>query len=118
MNTSKKMLFFVSVVAVVTAGLMLYYSEDNKESKDEQQVIIHEENIAKSPADDDAPEYVVCLEDSTVILYSITDGIRTQIDSVEIDTSYYPGEDIKSLTSGIPAYNIDEGFRILENFAN
>ena len=51
-------------------------------------------------------------------MYRVDGESKTIIDSMEIEESYYPREDILELTEGITAYTVEEGYRILENYAN
>ena len=117
-NINKKMLIFVSFVAAVTTGVMIFYAKTDEEIKDNKEATVREENIEYVLPTETPVSYAVCLEGDTVTLYLVDDGKRTKIDSVEIDRNYYPSEDIKALSEGITAYNIEEGFKILENFAN
>ena len=116
MGVNKKMLIFVSVVASVTTGIMLYYAGEQEEVKDEQ-VLVRERNIEKHE-DEVRESYIVCLEGNYVVLYRLKNDEKTPVDKTEIDTEYYPGEDIKALSEGISAYTIEEGYKILENFVN
>ena len=114
MNVNRKMLVFVAVVAAVATGTMLYFSKEEEEPQ-KQQVYVREEKVEKQ---EEAEYYRVSIVGEDVVLCRISDGESTEIERMEIDTDYYPEGDIQELTKGITAYNIEEGYGILENFAN
>ena len=119
MKFNKYAVIFLSFVATVTVGAMLVFSGRETAQKDEKEVTIHQNNIEETEEPTSAPViYEVRLEQGAVILYKVEGGIRTALESVEIDTGYYPDGDIKELTKGIAAYDEEEGYKILENFAN
>ena len=62
--------------------------------------------------------YIMRLEDTTLTLYEIADGKENAVAIVNIDTSYYPSDDIKELNKGVVAYSKEEGFARLENYTN
>ena len=119
MKLNKYAVIFVSFVATVTVGAMLVFSNRESPEKDEKEVTLRQDDIEESEEPTNAPVYYeVRYEQSSVILYKVEDGIRTALDSVEIDAGYYPDSDIKELTKGIDAYDEEEGYKILKNFAN
>lgn len=119
MKINKYTVLFVSFIAAVTVSTMLIFSDGEKTQKEEEEVTRRQDNIEESdPPTTEPVGYEVLLEDSRVTLYRLTGGEKTAIDSVEIDTNYYPDSDIKELSKGISAYNEEEGYKILENFAN
>lgn len=119
MKLNKYAVVFVSCIAAVTVGAMLMFSRDEDAPKERKEVTLARDDIEKDPEPTDAASYYeVRLEENAVILYKVDAGIRTALDSVEIDTDYYPDSDIKELTKGITAYNVEEGYKILENFVN
>ena len=118
MNINGKMLAFVAVVAVVATGAMVYFAGGEQEKPKGQQVYVREENIRERKVEESKESYQVSLVDGDVILYCIKNGEKTEVERIGIDVGYYPDEDIKELTRGIEAYNVEEGYRILENFAN
>jgi len=118
MDINKKMMIFVSCVGLVATGVMLFYAGEREEVKEDKQVYVREENVEDTARGEEHVFFEILLKDSTVTLFRIENGIRTQLDSLEIDINYYPDEDIRALTEGITAYNIEEGYKILENFAN
>jgi len=62
--------------------------------------------------------YIMRLSGETLTLYEICGGEENPVTAINIDTSYYPPEDIKELNKGILAYSKEEGFSKLENFTN
>ena len=118
MNINGKMLIFVGLVAAVATGAMVYFSGDVKEKPQGRQVYMREENIKEQEVEEPKESYQVSLVDGDVVLHSIKNGEKTEVERISIDVNYYPDEDIKALTEGITAYNVEEGYRILENFAN
>ena len=117
MNINGKMLVFVGLVAMVTTGAMVYFSQEEKPKEKGRQVYVREDDV-KEQAEDEAESYQVLLVDGDVILYRIENGEKNEVERVGIDKDYYPDEDIRELTEGITAYNVEEGYQILENFAN
>lgn len=117
MNT-KKMLIFVSLVGAVTAGAMIYFAGEEEGEGVENQVQITERSVEEQAPTQNPEYFTICLEGEEVILYKVTSGDKIMLDSVKIDKSYYPTDDIEALTRGIVAYNKEEGYKILENFAN
>ena len=118
MNINGKMLIFVGLVAAVATGAMVYFSGDVQEKPQGRQVYMREENIKEQEVEEPKESYQVSLVDGDVVLHSIKNGEKTEVERISIDVNYYPDEDIKELTKGITAYNVEEGYRILENFAN
>ena len=62
--------------------------------------------------------YSIKLVRDTLSMYEVSDGTEILVKSIIIDPSYYPPEDISELNAGITAYTKEDGFEILENFAN
>lgn len=62
--------------------------------------------------------YCVKLVNDTLSLYEYADGAEVPVKSITIDTEYYPYDDISALKDGIGAYTKEDGYEILENFAN
>ena len=70
---------------------------------------------------EDAPAvifYVVRLSGKTLSLYEVNGENEKLITSMEISPELYPKEDIEKLKKGIPAAFKEDGYEILENFAN
>ena len=62
--------------------------------------------------------YSVILKDSTLSLYEVNGENKKRITSMEISPELYPKEDIERLKNGIEAFCLEDGYEILENFAN
>lgn len=118
MNIYNKLLIFIACVCVAVTGIMFAFSKEKDTEQEKKQVYVREENIDKPEDTEPSVVYEVGIEENTVVLYSIKEDEKKKIDSVIIDRSYYPVEDIQELTEGIRAYNIEDGYKILENFAN
>lgn len=118
MNVNGKMLVFVGLVAAITTGAMVYFSDNKEEKHQGRQVYMRETDIKEQEDDAEKEFYQVLLVDGDVILYCIKNGEKTEVERISIDVDYYPDEDIKELSEGITAYNVEEGYSILENFAN
>ncbi len=96
-------------------------SDDMRKLRGQQQVLSKQDDITDSPSPSSAPKsatFLVRLESSTLTLYDTRDEEPFVIKSININTSYYPPEDISALNAGIGAYSKEEGFEILENFTN
>ena len=75
-----------------------------------------EEKISEKPPQ--IITYLVKLSGNTLSLYEVDGEIQKVITSIEINPDFYPKEDIKNLESGITVPYMEEGYEILENFAN
>ena len=62
--------------------------------------------------------YKVVLNGTTLSLYEIDGESKKTVTSMEINPEFYPEEDISRLKNGIDAYCREDGYEILENFAN
>lgn len=62
--------------------------------------------------------YKVILDGKTLSLYEINGESKKLITSMEINPESYPESDISELKKGIDAYCKEDGYEILENFAN
>ncbi len=96
-------------------------SDEGRKSRGQQQVLSHETDIEETPSPLPAPQaagYLVRLENKTLTLYELSESEPSVIKTVNIDTSYYPFDDIQELNKGIFAYSKEGGYEILENFIN
>lgn len=114
---------FIKKLGLLLCTVIIFFAvscgRDKKQPEQGSQVSINENNVEAEPTE--VPEetyYDVRLENNTLCLYEVRQRGRTLIKSVNIDTSYYPDEDIEELKSGISAYSKESGFEILENFVN
>lgn len=62
--------------------------------------------------------YRVILEENMLYLYEVNGEAKKLITKMEINPEFYPAEDISKLKKGIDAYCKEDGYEILENFAN
>ena len=62
--------------------------------------------------------YTVKLSGKTLSLYETDGELQKVITSMEINPGFYPAEDIKGLEKGITVPCLEDGYEILENFAN
>ncbi len=123
-----KKLHYILILALILATITVFTScrknnnsDDMRKNQDQQQVLLKENDIEDSPSpspDEAFFNFLVRLENNTLTLYEINEEEYYVIKSLNIDTSYYPYEDIQELNKGIPAYSKERGFEILENFIN
>ena len=62
--------------------------------------------------------YIVKLEGKNLVLYEVDGDNKKNITSVTINPENYPEEDIVKLETGVEAGYKEDGYAILENFAN
>ncbi|MBO5059884.1 MAG: hypothetical protein J6C82_03110 [Clostridia bacterium] len=124
-----KKIHYIIIPSAVIASIFVFAactrknnSDEMRESRGQQEVISREENIEESPMPTALSEptatYCVRLEDKTLTLYEISKDEYNVIKAINIDTSYYPPDDIMELNRGITAYSKESGYEILENFTN
>ncbi|MBQ7751467.1 MAG: hypothetical protein IJR79_00650 [Clostridia bacterium] len=76
---------------------------------------IEEKKPVKAPQ---VIHYTVKLSGKTLSLYEVDGEMQKVITSIEINPDFYPKEDIKNLENGITVQYKEDGYEILENFAN
>lgn len=95
--------------------------DNNDEPNDRREVMSDKSDVEKE-ADSallpPAPIYIMRLAGETLTLYEISGSEENPVTAVNVDTSYYPPEDIKELNKGVIAYSKEDGFLKLENFTN
>lgn len=116
-----KIKYFLPLL-LASAALYSCSSRDNREkdSRGRRQVLSDKKSAViaiPSPVPESAP-FVMRLNGSKLTLYELAEGNEYELRTVNINPEYYPSEDIKELTAGIPAYSKEEGFLRLENFTN
>ncbi|MBR4721290.1 MAG: hypothetical protein IK057_05965 [Clostridia bacterium] len=62
--------------------------------------------------------YKVLLDEKVLSLYEVNGESKKLITKMEINPENYPETDIAELKKGIDAYCKEDGYEILENFAN
>ncbi len=123
-----KKLRFIMLASAVFATFTLIIScsknskpEDNGELDGRREVMSDKSDVEKDTATallPPAPIYIMRLSGETLTLYEISGGEEKPVTTIDVDTSYYPPEDIKELNKGIVAYSKEDGFSKLENFSN
>ena len=78
-------------------------------------VVEEEESKEQTPA---VIKYKVMLSGEKLSLYEVDGERKRLITSMDIDPELYPAEDVKRLKNGIEADFLEDGYEILENFAN
>ena len=89
-----------------------------REGRGRRQGLSDKKDVPEITPTPSSPPYLMRLENKTLTLYEVKDGDENAVRAINIDPSYYPPEDIKELSAGIPAYSKEEGFAKLENFTN
>ena len=93
-------------------------NEEMREGRGRRQVLSDKKDVPETAPTPSCAPYIMRLENKTLTLYEISNGEENAVCAINIDPSYYPTEDIKELSAGIPAYSKEEGFARLENFTN
>lgn len=119
-NKIRLFLLFSATLAVALSCAKNNDRDNSDKTDDKRQVMSGQNDVEKDENTEFTPEYthIMRLEDNTITLYEVVDGNEVALSSVNIDTSYYPPEDIKELNKGVVAYSKEEGFLRLENFTN
>lgn len=115
----------VKKVLQMTALMLVLASCGNKDNDSVQReenrrpVLSEETEIEENtPSPLPATVYSIKLSNDTLSMYEVSGDNEILVKSIIIDPSYYPPEDISELNAGITAYTKEDGFEILENFAN
>ena len=121
----KKMRFVMMASAVfATFALIISCSRNSEPDSDtdgRRQVMSDKSDVEKDATSALLPPasiYIMRLSGETLTLYEISGGEETPVTAINVDTSYYPPEDIKELNKGILAYSKEDGFSKLENYTN
>ena len=121
----KKMRFVMMAYAVfATFALIISCSKNSEPDSDtdgRREVMSDKSDVEKDATSDLLPPasiYIMRLSGETLTLYEISGGEETPVTAINVDTSYYPPEDIKELNKGILAYSKEDGFSKLENYTN
>lgn len=123
-----KKLRFIMVASAFFATFALVVScsrnsdpEGAEKASDKREVMTDKNDVEKevnSTLLPPAPIYIMRLDGETLTLYEILGSEENPVTAVNVDTSYYPPEDIKELNKGVIAYSKEDGFLKLENFTN
>ena len=120
----KLRLIMLASAVFATLSLIISCSKDPKDPEplDGRQEVMSDKSDVEKDIDTarlpPAPIYIMRLSGETLTLYEISGSEETAVTAVNVDTSYYPPEDIKELNKGIVAYSKEDGFSKLENFTN
>lgn len=121
----KKLRFIVLASAVfATFALMVSCSRNSEPDSDtdgRRQVMSDKSDVEEDTTSALLPPasiYIMRLSGETLTLYEISGGEENPVTAINVDTSYYPPEDIKELNKGILAYSKEDGFSKLENYTN
>lgn len=117
----KTHLLLLSLLVITSSGIACSKKDDSEkfeEKNGRRQVLSDKKDVIDTTPEPTANPYIMRLENQTLTLYEIIDGEENAVRAINIDTSYYPPEDIKELNEGILAYSKEEGFLRMENFSN
>ena len=112
------LLLTVSAIAFSGCGRK---KEENENAENMSRAVLRQETEETEEETEPAPtviSYSVKLVGKTLSLYEVNGENKKLINSIEINPEFYPSEDIERLRRGVEAYCLEEGYEILENFAN
>ena len=120
MNENVKNVLRTAALVLVLASCGNKDNGSVRREESRRPVLAEETDIEDSPMPSplSAAVYSIKLSNDTLSMYEVSDGNEILVKSIIIDPSYYPPEDISELNAGITAYTKEDGFEILENFAN
>lgn len=119
MKTRKSVLVIVSLFFVAAIIVILVFSKGKETPDGIREPAVRQVEIESSEPEEEADAgFLVKLSDGRVILYRELEGSLVEIEGIEIDTEYYPIEDIRALTEGISVSSEGDGYALLENFAS
>lgn len=116
----KKFRYLGAVIIIFT---VLFSSCKKKEVQPNTDEITQETNVEEADMEEEEEPtpviyYLVKLEENTLFLYEVDGENYKQVTSLQINAENYPIEDISALKSGIEVYFKEDGYALLENFAN
>lgn len=62
--------------------------------------------------------YTIIMENSNLYLYSVTDGVNTEMARHKISETIFPASDIEMLKNGVTFDNLGDAQELLENFVS
>lgn len=62
--------------------------------------------------------YTIIMENSNLYLYSVTDGVNTEMARHKISETVFPASDIEMLRNGVTFDNLGDAQELLENFVS
>ena len=114
-----------SIIPLLLALCFLLCGCGRKKEEEKSEIItpksVLSHRIEEEETAEETPKtiiYKVMLEGRTLSLFEVDGDNKKRITSIEINPDFYPDEDISELKSGIEAYYMEDGYEILENFAN
>lgn len=114
--------FFITILLICT---LLFSACGKKKENTKTEAIapktVSSPRLEQEEAEKEVPKiitYRVILKNNMLSLYEINGEDKKLITSMEINPEFYPQDDISELKEGIEAYCKEDGYEILENFAN
>jgi len=117
----KKILIPILILSAVLLSGCGKKKETNQSCEPMPKEVLQPQTDIEEEAEEAAPpviKYTVKLSGKTLSLYEVNGELQKLITSMEINPEIYPKEDTEKLKKGIEAYCKEDGFAILENFAN
>ena len=115
--------FFIPMLLIF--AFLLYgcgkKKEDKKAQTETQKTVLSHRLENEEKVTEETPKiitYRVFLDDKILYLYEVNGDSKKLITQMEINPEIYPESDIAELKKGIEAYCKEDGYEILENFAN
>ena len=113
-----------SIIILLICSLLLSACGGKKENSKTQAPVpktVLNRTLEEEETENEEPKiitYRVILENKMLSLYEVNGESKKLITKMEINPEFYPAEDISKLKKGIEAYCMEDGYEILENFAN
>ncbi len=73
---------------------------------------------AKTETEESVTVYTVILDGSNLYLYSVTDGLNTEIARRKISEGVFPADDVEMLKNGVTLDNRGDAQELFENFVS
>ena len=120
MKIKRFLILLLFLLAFLLCGCGRKKEDKNAESVTPKTVLSHrlENDEDKEVETPKIITYKVFLYDKTLCLFEIDGESKKLITQMEINPEIYPESDIAELKKGIEAYCKEDGYEILENFAN
>lgn len=118
---SKKILIPFLVMSVVLLSGCGRKKENQQSREPSPKAVLQPSQEVEDETEEISPpviKYIVKLSGETLSLYEVNGDRYKLITSMEINPQSYPNEDVQRLENGIWADFKEDGYEILENFAN